>query len=65
MPKYLRTFFCKKCKVQAKLDELTQGLTVVECPTVNCGAAEYWGDGALVDAPMEQFDFHDEKMVEC
>jgi uncharacterized protein YfcZ (UPF0381/DUF406 family) len=63
MAKYLRTFFCKKCKAQAKLNELTEGLTAVECPP--CDVAEAWGDGDLIDEPMEYFHFRDEKMAEC
>lgn len=60
MPKFLRTFFCKECKTQAGLEELTARITVVECPT--CKVAEYWVE---VDQVMDWFDYEDQKMGDC
>lgn len=64
MAKYLRTFYCKACTVQANLDPVTEGVSVVECPS--CDTYEYWGSAvAHTDQPLADFDFWDQQFADC
>jgi hypothetical protein len=60
MAKFLRTFWCLDCSKQATLEEISEGLTLIEC---TCGAVEVWGDDN--DQELEMFEVHDQKMAEC
>lgn len=62
MPRFLRTFHCKQCKRQAKLDRISEEFAIIECPT--CEVTEVWGhDGILKE--LEYFDCWDTPIGEA
>lgn len=49
-----RLFVCKSCEHEARVEELTKGVMVIECDV--CETAELWGETEPVNH-KEHFDF--------
>lgn len=54
-----KRFLCKTCQCLAKVDELTAGLTVIECP--KCEVAEAWGQESY--PTLDHFVDHERMML--
>lgn len=59
MPRFIRRFYCKNCNSPGSLDNLCEGVSVIECSV--CGTSEVWGQ--TLDEELDHFHYHDERVA--
>lgn len=59
MPRYIRRFYCKSCNSAGSLDNLCEGVSVIECN--GCDVSEVWGQ--TLDEELDHFHTVDEKVA--